>query len=195
MGLKSFAKKRSKRFWVITAIFIVVLVLVLLVAKNLTDPSEGVVIESKKSTAKVINREISVRTDGKTVSFSRPAKFKEMPTPELSSQDVEKFNYLNPETISQNLTIQIRKLPSGVLSNDSSYNLRKINPAKYKIETKEINGNTFVIFTDVDGGYNKVAFTTKNGLEANIAITTSNASAVEDINKTFDKVLGRWEWR
>lgn len=195
MGLKTFAKKRSKKFWIITLLLVVVNIGVFLIAKNLTDPSEGVVIQKAKTSTKSVNREISVRVDGKYASFSHPAKFKDMPAPALSAQDVEKFNYLNPETISQNLVIQIRKLPSGLLNDDSSYNLRKLTPSKYKMETRDINGQTAIIFTDVEGGYNKVAFLTNNGLEANIAVTTANASAVADIDKTLDKVVGSWQWQ
>lgn len=194
MGLKSIAKKRSKKFWILLFVFFAALFFTLLVAKNLTDPSEGVVITSAKTVKKTENREASIRVDGKTVSFSRPAKFREMPTPQLGPQDVEKFNYLNPETISQNLTIQIRRLPSGMLNDDSSYNLRRLNPAKYTQQTLTVNGKEVVVFTDNEGGYNKVAFMTQNGLEANIAVTTSNASAVEDIDKTFNKVIESWQW-
>ena len=196
MRIKTFIKNRSKKTWFTLGLVLLLVISVGLIAKNLSSPSQGTIKVASKTTVQPKGPDEAVRIDGKTISFSHPSRFHQGNQLTLDAADIEKYALLNPQTIPQNITIQVRKLPSGNLSDDSSYNLRKLYPNKYIAETKTINGNSVVIMSEPGAGFSKVAFLTHNGLEAVVASTSSSTSTVDaaGMQSALDKILGGWQW-
>lgn len=193
MRVKQFIRNRSKKFWALLVLFIVLVGGIAYIAKTLSDPSQGIV-KSASTTQKPITIEASTRVDGKYISFKMPARFHQVESSAKGGTELEKFSYLHPVTISENFEIAVRNLPTGNLNDDSGYKYRTMNPGKYTQETKTINGKTYVVMSSPTEGYSKVAYTTSNGKETTIALTSASSGESESLNQAFDKVLGSFEW-
>ena len=193
MKIKQSIKNRSKKFWATSCGLVGLVVLVVFAAAILNAPSEGKIkqgVVKGTSTSQTYNR-----IDGKTASFSVPTRFHRQADEATTSQEVEKLLFLNPQTISQNLSVTVRKLPSGSLLDDGSYNYRKVNSAKFTFENKTIGDNNFVVVTDPADAFNKVAFVAHNGLEGVIALNSADVSATAELQKTLDHILESWQWQ
>lgn len=193
MKIKQIIKNRSKKFWAMSSGLIVCAVLIGLVVATLNAPSEGTIKQGVVKGTSI--SQTYTRVDGKTVSFSVPSRFHRQADEAITAQEVEKLLFLNPQTISQNLSVTIRKLPSGSLLDDGSYNYRKVNSAKFTFENKTVGNNNFVVVTDPADAFNKVVFVTHNGLEGVIALNSTDVSATDELQKTLNHILENWQWQ
>lgn len=194
MKIKQFIKNRSKKFWVRLFGLIVLVGLVVFAVITLNAPSEGTIKTAAprdNSPAKTSYNKV----DGKTVSFSVPSRFNRLEDEKLTAQEAEKFRFLNAQTLSQNLSVTVRKLPSGSLLDDGSYNYRKVNSAKFTFENKTFGDKTFVIVSEPAEAFNKVAFITNNGLEGVVALNSADINASAELQKSLDHILESWQWQ
>jgi len=164
-----------------------------LVAKAANSPSEGVVQASKSLPAKQDSESV-LTVRGKTASFQYLSVLHQTKADALSAGDVEKFSFVNPAVPPWDLDIQVRKLPSGQLADDGSYNLRLHHPEQYTEQKTTINGALIPIMSDKTAGFGKVAFLTHGGLVAEIAMTSSGTSQTDQIQASLLKVLQTWHW-
>lgn len=195
MKLKSLIVGRSKKFWVWTVIILLLLAGVAYGAYVFSSPATGTVNNSVKTKDVAKPAESFVRVEGKTISFSYPSKFHSVTAEKLSANEVEKYVYLNPRTISQNMNVIVRRLPSGNLADDSGFNLRTSNPTTYPKQTKVLGGKTWVIFSESAANANKVAYLEANGLDLNVAFVSADITQKDDMTKSFEHVLASMQWQ
>jgi hypothetical protein len=130
---------------------------------------------------------------GKHAAFNYPTSLKTIASESLATNDLEKFSFSkgsNNESI--HLEINIRTLPSGNLTDDSSYKMRQIYSDQYQLDEMKINNQTFYVMTDNQATFSKAVFTTHSGLEATIALTANNND--QSIQNILDTVINSWRW-
>jgi|GEM_PF-3072242 len=157
----------------------------------ISQPAQGVVTTTVTTTAtKVVQSPRTVR--GKATSFKYPADIQAVQPDVLAVGDVEKFLFIRSQLSAWSLAIQVKRLPSGNLSDDSSYNLRRQNPAQYSEQQMKINGLPVTVMSNTASS-DKVAFLLHNGLVAEVAVSgTSKDDARSEA--AFTLVLNSWEW-
>lgn len=133
-------------------------------------------------------------THGKTISFSYPSTLHLAKADALSSGDVEKFALVSTQEPPWNISIQIRKLPSGQLTDDGSYNLRKTHPELYKEQQLTLGQQKVVIMSEQNAGYAKVAFLVHGGLVAEIAISNSSSLNNTMLDQAVNSLISSWQW-
>lgn len=165
----------------------------ILIARAANSPSEGV-IKAAKAPASQQSSGSPVTARGKTVSFQYPDVLHQTKADALSAGDVEKFSFVNPAIPPWDLDIQIRRLPSGQLADDGSYNLRLHHPEQYTEQELTINGTPVPIMSDQTAGFGKVAFLTHGGLVAEVALTSTDTADNNQLQAALMKVLQTWHW-
>jgi len=130
---------------------------------------------------------------GKTVTFQYSSLLQRVTPDKLTTGDVEKFLFIEPQSTGWTLAIRVKNLPSGSLANDGDYNLRKQNPQQYTEEKQTINSMTISIMSDQSGTHNKVAFIPHGTLLAELALSGSPGDATSQ--QLFNDILQSWRWR
>src|SRR5690349_20904811 len=93
----------------------------------ISQPAEGIITTSTPAAA--TPTQAAPRTvRGKTVTFKYPATIQAVQPDTLAVGDVEKLLLIRSQLSAWSLAVQVKKLPSGVLADDGSYNFRKQNP-------------------------------------------------------------------
>lgn len=185
----------TKKIKVLGLIVFGVLVLIITILSfgnnYFNSPSTGQIITSDAV------KEVSPTTltvEGITFSFSYPSTFQPSQTRPLTNGDVEKFTFVSPSLSPWNLSIQIRELAGGQISNDGSYNLRKTNPDTYTEEIVTLNSNKAYIMTSNTGGYNKVAFIVHDNIDANISLQSGSSADSEKMDAVLNQIISSWKW-
>src|SRR5258708_1440660 len=140
----------KKKIIVFIIIIVVVLTAVILLVESLNKPAQGVISTPQAAAPPTV---AYLSESGKTASFQYPTTLHKAKADVLSSGDLEKFAYVSLQVPPWNLNIQIRKLPSGALVDDGSYNLRKTHPEQYHEQKTVINGQNISIMSDQNAGY------------------------------------------
>ncbi len=177
---------------ILLGIALVVVIGIIIFIRLINGSANGTISQTKTPATTPIS---NLTADGKTFSFSYPNSFHQIPADSLSAQDIEKFSLLSPQTSPWHIDIQIRKLPSGNITDDSSYKLRKLNPQQYAEQVVTINGNDMYVLTDITGGYNKIVFTVDTGRIASIAVTSNSATDSNQLDLALNQVIKTWKWR
>lgn len=186
-------KNLKLRTKVIFGGFAVIIIALVFLIKALNGPATGTITNTPEAVVPSVS---TLTATGKTFSFEYLSSFHQIKNDVLGPLDVEKLSLTNPQTNPWHLDITIRKLPSGNLSDDGSYNLRKLNSQTYSEQTVTYRDNTFYIMTDGTGGYSKVAFLLNKakGLDANISMTSASVSDTSKIDQAYTQVLSTWKW-
>ena len=130
------------------------------------------------------------------VSFSYPTTLTATKNSALSSNDVAKFTFTNSSTNQpeyEQLIIDISKLPSGQINDDSDYLYRKLNPTLYSNTSLNLNSQTFYLSKELNAaGFSEVAFSTNNHLVASIALNSTAYNSQLPVIMT--DILNSWHW-
>lgn len=171
----------------------------LLLATYLTNrlinqPARGVIsrqtlTESAESPAPSL-----ITVHGRTALFQHPANFQPTAPDKLGAQDVEKFSFVNRQIPASNLTIQIRKLPTASLKDDSAYAYRKLHPEQYANLPLTVSDQSVPILADQSGGFNQVAFLAHGQLVAEIALNSGDSSQTGQLRQVLAAVVTSWHW-
>ena len=100
-------------------------------------------------------------------------------------------NYWVAGAISKTLASSIKAFTSDNLNDDSSYQGRRNAPTVYHEEIKEINGQTFYVWTKKSSS-EAAAFVKHDGVLAIIALTSSKSN--DDVTAELDAVLASLKW-
>jgi hypothetical protein len=166
----------------------------ILVAHAANSPSEGVIKAAPPMPASRQSSGSPVTVRGKTASFQYPGVMRQTKADALTSGDVEKFAFVNPDMPPWNLSIQVRKLPSGQLADDGSYNFRHVHPEQYTEQKLTANGAPASIMSDRTAGFGKVAFLVHGGLAAEIALTSTDTADTAQLQAALMTVTQTWHW-
>jgi len=88
----------------------------------------------------------------------------------------------------------VSSLPSGNLSDDASYNLRLVSPAKYKHEKWDIDGSAVDVFSYQGGGYEKTAFIAHSGNLLTVNINSADTESSAKLDTIMKHVLDSVRW-
>ena len=133
---------------------------------------------------------------GKTITFEYPNDLHQTTPDKLSVNDIEKFSFLHAQLPTWNLDIQIRKLPTGNLADDGSYNLRKQYPQQYREQKLTINALPVSIMTAQTGSFDEVAFTAQGDRVAEVALTSSQGTVGDPaLHEALVNIFRNWQWR
>jgi len=133
---------------------------------------------------------------GSYVSFDYPRGLHLVSTALVSVPSVEDFTYYAKDISSWTLAIDIARTPTGVLTESSSYTLRKDNPQAYSESFTTVNGQSTTVMTDttVVDGFSKVAYLTHGNLVATVSLIGNDAAGTQPLQITFAMVLNSWRW-
>jgi hypothetical protein len=132
---------------------------------------------------------------GRYASFSYPAGMTPRRPEPVRAPYVASYAYNARNVESWVLAVDIANNPTGTLSGNSSYNLRKNNPAQYLESQTIVNGQTVTVMTDITvGSFSKVAYFTHGHLLATVSLLGNDASGTQPLQTSFDMALSSWHW-
>jgi hypothetical protein len=182
--------KRTRRL-IVAGILIVLGGVLAAFTYNLSQPAQGVVTQPIQNTANADTTPSTAK--GKTVTFEYPSTIQQVKADTLAVGDIEKFLFTRHQLQAWTMAIQIKKLPSGLLADDSAYNLRKQNPQQYAEESTTINGRQVVIMTYKTAAFSKTAFISHDGKLADISVSGGQADDTVS-EQVLESVLNTWQW-
>ncbi len=179
--------------------FIIVFSLISLVVSILSKPiTEGVSTSFGSVNSTYYNINLTpVKINGSYISFNYP---KGVPLSSRALQSpisLETFTFYTKDVHSWLLAVDVTRTPTGQLSENSGYNLRKENPGQFSENIVNINGHQFNIMTDNTDttGYSKVAYTTHDNYIATIALSGYDAKGTEPLDTTLSMVMNNFIWK
>lgn len=131
-----------------------------------------------------------ITMQGKRVTFTYPSNLKRLTPSPLAPLEVEKYLFSNGQYYGWTLGMQIKQLPDGRLTSDTSYTFRLQAPEQYKAEQATINGTIVPIMTEEEHPGNKVAFLTHADLVAEVVLNNGDDKG----QQVFTDVLQSWHW-
>jgi UDP-N-acetyl-alpha-D-muramoyl-L-alanyl-L-glutamate epimerase len=132
---------------------------------------------------------------GKYASFNYPAGLTAEPVSTFAAPNLEEFTFHAQDVESWLLAINIANLPDGQISQNSSYNLRKANPATYHESQETVNGSPVILMTDTTAsGFSQAAFLVHGTLIGTISLTGDDAAGTQPLQQAFNMVLQSWKW-
>lgn len=115
---------------------------------------------------------------------------------DISQQDtaaLEVYRVARSDTSGRRIfVITIKQLPTGGMSEESSYKLRRTNPSMYREGSKTAGDNSFVTFEKTDGT-ELTAFAASNGKLAMLAYTLQAPGG--DLHKEAEELLSNFRWQ
>jgi hypothetical protein len=192
-GIKSVYKRRwFRRLTVTGAIVAVLVVLGSYVLRYVDGPTTGTITATVPTTAPKPTTKVSLQ--GTYADFIYPSDFIVSPDGDPHPPQLEIYSFVSHKSISVLLGVQVLSLPSGNLSDDGSYNYRRVNPTKYKLETKTINGQQVFVMTDTTAGYNKTAFFVHAGKEGTVNINSADTTQAAALDQELTDIVASWQW-
>jgi len=190
-------KSHKKRLLVGIIVVICCSIILVIVDKKFTEPTKATAVIIPY----VLPKQASLTLTPKNyidnyVSFDYPSIMiaNQPQPPTLPIVDNIVFSY--PDAQSWLLAVEIYKIPSGNLSDNSSYEVRIINPTTYLLTQSTINGKSVPIFTDTtSSGYSRVAFLISGNYQASVSLFGNDASGTTPLANTMAMVLNSWQWQ
>jgi hypothetical protein len=191
--------KRKRKLLKILAAVIVLFIIGRIIDNQLNKPAQGTVIdEQPTSQANLANNSFNLSpasVSGQYASFSYPKVMTKLAPSGLSGSEVATYSYKYKDIETWILAIEILKVPSGNLNDNSAWMLRKDNPSIYQETDNTINGQAVMIMTDTSAsGFAKVAFLINGEYQAMIALTGDDPSGTTNLGAVFNQVVGSWSW-
>jgi len=166
---------------------------------NINKPSIGVVTNptSAQQTAGLSFNFTPTTVTGTYISFAYPKVLSvDTATQKPQYPILESYVYKYKDIESWLLAVTVTDLQSDSLKADSSYYARLLNPAEYQLSTVTVHNNTFQVMTDTQAvGFSKVAFLLHNNMAVDISLTGNDDLGTTNLQKTFNIVLGNFNWR
>jgi hypothetical protein len=192
----SVMSKQLRRVGIGTVIAIVVLLVVFEIISKLNQPAQGVI--SAPSSAQLAEVSLNLTPTpggGRYASFNYPAALNQTASGKLVTPVVAAYEYSYRDVESWNLAIDILLIPSGQLTDNNSYQVRKINPQQYQESHVTVNNQSIDVMTDKTvSGFSKVAFLIHGQYQATVSLYGDDPSGVGDLQSTFNMVLDTWHW-
>ena len=177
-------------------VVIIAAVVIFEIVSKLNKPAQGLVSNptSAQSAQAVIDL-IPTPGGGRYASFSYPSIMQQVANSKLITPVIAIYNYSYRDVESWKLAIEVLQIPSGQLTDNNSYQTRKLNPQQYQESHETINSQMIDVMTDKTvGGFSKVAFLVHGQYQATISLYGDDPSGVDILQKTFDMALGNWHW-
>jgi hypothetical protein len=128
-------------------------------------------------------------------NFDYPAIMTPTPTT-LVSGEVAAYTFVHHDIATWNLAIEVVPDPSDLLSSNSGYEYRKINPQVYQESTVTIHNQPIHIMTDTTyGGFSKIAFFVYDNYQASVSLYGDDTNGLNALNDTFNMILNSWQWQ
>lgn len=197
--------KLNKRYLIYIGIAIVLILILVFITHEINRSAEGSIsratpIGKPSQSTSVINTPEPIKfkkTINAYISFSYPSTLTVAKSSALASNDVAKFTFTNSgsnQSDYEQLIIDISKLPSGQINNDSDYLYRKLNPTIYSNTSSILNGQTFYLSKDLNAaGFSEVVFSVNNHLVASVALTATSYNSQLPVIMT--DILSSWYWQ
>lgn len=129
-------------------------------------------------------------------SFDYPAAFTQTPTGGLMAHEVAGYTMVHRDIATWSLAIEILSIPSGSLSDNNSYQYRKVNPQTYSENQFTVNGQTVTEMTDTSyGGFSKVAFLVHGSYQAVISLYGDDPNGLTDLRASLTMLENSWQWK
>lgn len=109
-----------------------------------------------------------------------------------SSNDVENYMLIADTVYDKRLAVSISQLPTGKLTDNSSYNLRFVHPELYTEHTEAVTAGSAMVFVNNQGG-EQTAFIMHRGLVATLAFTTTGAE--DQLTPEVNQLLASFRWK
>ena len=186
-------QKRNKR--IALAVSIALLLSALFIYKNVVGKSAVGTVKYQTSSQQAVSSVAAaqqVNAQGNYIKFSYPNTFRQIPTDIPKTPQLETFDFMTRSSPFWELAIGVSQLPSGNLRDDGSYNMRFLNPGKYKLEKLDINGQSISVFSDSSEGFAKAAYIPHNGMLLSVALTGSGD--IETMQNQYKQILQSVEW-
>ncbi len=188
---------KRKRVLVIGLGCLGVVILALLLfsaAANAPHGAAKIVVQSSKPTGSSINMTpVSITTT--YASFEYPAAFTQTPTGGLMTHEVAGYTMVHHDVATWSLAIEILSIPTGNLSDNNSFQYRKVNPQTYAENQFAVNGQTVTEMTDTTyGGFSKVAFLVHGQYQAVISLYGDDPSGLNNLRLSLTMIEKTWHW-
>ena len=162
--------------------------------RSLNQPAQGVITTSSSPSATGSPTQSWLVQRGKYVSFDYPSDFSAAPADKPSGVQLEIYKYVKNPWPFWYMSDAVSSLPSGNLSDDASYNLRLVSPAKYKHEKWDIDGSAVDVFSYQGGGYEKTAFIAHSGNLLTVNINSADTESSAKLDTIMKHVLDSVRW-
>ncbi len=159
-------------------------------------PTKTSVIVSRKDASPQYSLNLMpVVVENRYFNFDYPAIMTASPT-SLVSGEVAAYTFVHHDIATWNLAIEVAPDPSGLLSSNSGYEYRKMNPQIYQESVVTIHNQPIHIMTDTTyGGFSKIAFFVHDNYQAAVSLYGDDTNGLNALNDTFNMILNSWQWQ
>ena len=186
-------QKRNER--IALAASIVLLLAAFFIYKNVVGKSAVGTVKyhplAQQATSSIATAQ-QVIAQGNYIKFSYPSSFRQIPTDIPKTPQLETFDFMTKSAPFWELAMGVSQLPGGNLRDDGSYNMRFLNPEKYKLEKLDINGQSIAVFSDSSEGFAKAAFIQHSDMLLSVALTGSGDT--DTMQNQYKQILQSIEW-
>jgi hypothetical protein len=193
-GVRSVFRRRWVRRLSVSLVIIGVLVGIGAYALHYVDePTQGTITAVvPTNTVKPVTQ---VSLHGTYADFVYPRDFQVSPVGAGQPPQIANYSFVSHAGQSVVLGVQILSIPSGILTEDNSYNYRKVTTAQFKQDIKVINGQNIYIMTDITTPiFNKTAFFSHAGKVASVNINGGGPEDLDKLDATLTAVVSSWQW-
>lgn len=131
---------------------------------------------------------------GRYLSFSYPSAFTRIPAAKPTGTQLEIFSFTKSPSPFWFMNAEVNTLTSGNLADDGSYNMRRLNPSRFKLDKWVIGSKKIDVFSDNSGGYAKSAFIAKGHELFSVSVTSSDILHTSELDSSLRGVLTSLEW-
>ena len=187
--------RASRRRLASVAVLVIVVAGLFFAISYLSKPAVGTVQTTNYDTEAAPPQQVhNVKAVGKYVSFTYPSNFTALAAVKPAGTQLEILNYAKTDIPVWYLNTQVSSLPSGNLLDDGSYNMRRLDSSRYKLEYWQAGASSVPVFVDSSAGYNKAAFVAHGGKLFTVSITSGDTTNNSTLDATLHQVLNSLEW-
>jgi hypothetical protein len=189
--------KKTKIAVICVVVIVAILGTMRIVSSIINTPSQGIIYAPNNSqpVQSSINLAPKLLT-GKYATFNHPTGLTQVANNKIVTPVVATYNFSYRDIETWDLAIDIILVPSGKLTDNSSYQVREINPATYQQSQLNLNNHIITVMTDRSAsGYSKVAFLVHGQYQATISLYGDDASGFKYLDLTLNMVLSSWHWQ
>lgn len=191
--------KLKKRLIIFGTSGLVIAIATTVVILRLSAPVEGTLLNAavvQDTKSKQLIFDFTPKTIiGSYVSFTVPVSLKVAPNSKLVGPVIEMHNLTYRDVETWNLAIQILSVPSGRITDNSSYTFAKAHPDLYQESHMTIGDQSILTMTDKTvGGFKKIAFLMHGTHQAVISLYGDDASGNDKLQSTLNMIISSWQW-
>lgn len=126
------------------------------------------------------------------VDLTYPGVFDQVAQVKNDANALEQYNIGSKADYRRAIAVSVRKLPTGIVNDDASYRLRKINPQDYKERVDLSLGEPVQIMTKSDKTEQTLFWAHKN-MVLTVAVTSTNPK--DDLGAYMELLKSKLRWR